>query len=231
MANISRRKALGLLAAVSLPPTAVVSVTAATPLAPATSLDQLIADHAKLKAEATRLDVGMSERWKNPARPPDAWVHKSEFAPALYQVPTVTQFRNAIVELFERRRNEMANMYNIVMTPPDDADEVDLASKSAYDASYQKRVAELDHHQARVLALFDEREATFNAWAVSSGFAAADDARFAMWDRAIETENQILRFKCADMADFRAKAGFIVGEFGESYTADEANRFIAELAS
>jgi len=231
MADISRRKALGLLAAVSLPPTAVVGASAAAPIKEATPLDQMIADHAKLKAEATLLDAGISTRWNDPRRPPEAWVDRKEFAPALYQVPAVSHIRHSIVGYFEARRKEMANMYDVVTTAPIDAVYVDLASRASYEASFQKRVAELDHHQARVLALFDERQATFDAWAISSGFAAADDARFAVWDRAIETETQILRFKCVDMADFRAKAAFIVGEFGDSYTADEANRFIAELAS
>jgi hypothetical protein len=229
MADISRRKALGLLAAVSLPPTAVVGASAAAPIVEATPLELLITAHAKLKAEATLLDAGVSERWKDPARPAEAWVDKSEFAPALYQVPTVTQFRSTIVELFERRRNEMANMYEMVMTPPNDA--VEIASRDAYDANYQKRVKELFGHQDRVLTLFDERDATFNTWAVSSGYVAADDARFAAWDRALQVEAEIIGSKCQDLAHVRAKAAFIRGEFGNEFSAEAANRFIAELVS
>ncbi len=229
MPNISRRKALGLLAAVSLPRTAVVGIAAAAPMAEATTLDQLIEDHAKLKAEARLLDAGMSERWKDPSRPSEAWVHKSEFAPSLYQVPVVNRFRHQIAELFDRRQREMANMYEMVMTPPKDA--VEVASMAAYEANHRKRVAELGHHRARVLALFDERQATFDAWMMSSGYVAADDARFAAWDRAIEIEDKIVGFKCETMADVRAKAAFIRGEFGDEFSSKAANRFIAELAS
>lgn len=229
MADISRRKALGFLAAVSLPPTAAVGIAAAAPIADASAIDQLIANHAKLKAEATLLDAGMSERWKDPSRPVEAWVHRSEFAPALYQVPTVVEFRSTIIVLFERRRNEMENMYSMVMTPP--IDDVEIASMAAYDTNYQKRVKEHQQHQIRVLALFDERDATFNAWMVASGYAAADDARFAAWDRALEIEGEIMRFKCENMADVRAKAVFIRSEFGDELSSKGANRFIEELAS
>lgn len=229
MTDISRRKYLGLMAAATIPPTAIVGVSAAAPVVEATPLDLLIANHAKLKAEGTMLDAGMTERWNDPTRPPEAWVEKSEFAPALYQVPALIQFRSAIIELFERRLNEMANMYSMVMTPPRDA--VEVASRASYDANYQKRIIELKQHQERVLALFDERDATFDAWMVSSGYAAADDARFAVWDRALQIEAEILQFKCEDMVHVRAKAAFIRGEFGDEFSTKGANQFIAELAS
>lgn len=95
----------------------------------------------------------------------------------------------------------------------------------------EQNVAEAELDRARLHQLFDEREARYDAWDISSGHRAATDASSEVWGRFFDLQDEILAFQCTTAAELATKAAYIVAEWGDEFAQGQQHRFILEVAA
>jgi len=94
----------------------------------------------------------------------------------------------------------------------------------------EARREKMEVERAKILALFQQRQSTFDAWAEASGYRAALAESGRLWRLRSDIEEKILDFPCVTLEDVVIKARFINSELkGEM---DElAEKIFAQLAS
>ena len=92
-------------------------------------------------------------------------------------------------------------------------------------------IAQAEAHRPRLHRLFDERQATFDAWAIASGHKAATERYEAIYEELSELEDEILSYPCVTLSQVAMKAAFIFDEYGDNYSQEHQHVFIQEVAS
>jgi hypothetical protein len=222
MAGISRRTALGLLAGAAVPSASVVAA------APASEIDGLIAECNRVRTLAFEADKIWLAIWDDPARPQEAYLDAAEFRPIHWPLPRKTYYDIDFEAPIDKYEHQLAWQWDTVIAGRDSPDD---ASLTTWKQRHAERLAASRREREKLRTLLSQRKVEHERWRALSGYRAAVNEADELWDRKIALENQILSFECKTLAEFKAKARYIVEEFEGEYSEESANRFIAELAT
>lgn len=94
-----------------------------------------------------------------------------------------------------------------------------------------KKTSELESHRSRLHAIFDDRQAVYNAWDISSGNRDANARTSAIWKEFFDVQDLIFEFPCADIHQLSRKAAYIAREWGSDLPPERQVAFLNEVAA
>jgi hypothetical protein len=212
----TRRTFLGGVAAAALPVAAVACEGITTAQIEPSALADLIAAYNEVTDEADRID-GLSEAlWESPERPPVAMLESAELTHSyrwhmLRQQMVMT--REGVNELFDREKGLLEINANAVENP----------------ATFTPRFAKVETDREHYLAIFDAREARYQAWATSSGFHDLGREQDRLSGLENDLNEAIIAHPINTLEDARMKAAHIKKVYGSSMNGQDQATFLATL--
>jgi hypothetical protein len=212
----TRRTFLGGVAAAALPVAATACEGVTTAQTEPSALVELIAAYNEVAAEANRID-GLSEAlWESPERPPVAKIEKAELTHSYRWHMLKQQFvmsRDAVNHLFdcEARAFKM---------------NADFCGNAQ---NFAPHFARIEADRERYLAMFDAREARYQAWATSSGFHDLGKEQDRLSGLENDLNEAIIAHPIKTLEDARMKAAHIKRVYGSSMSGQDQAIFLATL--
>ncbi|CVI58827.1 hypothetical protein CFBP4996_19610 [Agrobacterium leguminum] len=212
----TRRTFLGGVAAAALPVTATACEGVTTAQTKPSALVALIAAYNKVTEEANHLD-GLSEAlWESPERPPIAMLESAELTHSyrwhmLRQKMVMT--REGVNELFDRENRLLEANAKLVEKP----------------ATFASRFTKVEVDREHYLAIFDAREARYQAWATSSGFQDLGKEQDRLSGLENDLNEAIIAHPIKTLEDARMKAAHIKNVYGSSMNGQDQAVFLATL--
>lgn len=212
----TRRTFLGGVAAAALPvaATACEAVTAAQ--TEPSALVALIAAYKEVTAEANRID-GLSEAlWESPERPPVAKLDKAEL--------THSYRWHMLKQKFVMSRDAVNHLFDC------EAKVFKMNAEFCGNAqNFAPHFARIEADRERYLAMFDAREARYQAWATSSGFRDLTREQDRLSDLENDLNEAIIAHPINTLEDARMKAAHVKKVYGSSMSGQDQAVFLATL--
>ncbi|WP_421616626.1 hypothetical protein [Agrobacterium tumefaciens] len=212
----TRRTFLGGVAAAALPVAATACEGVTTAQTEPSALVALVAAYNDVTAEANRID-GLSEAlWDSPERPPVATLNKAELTHRYRWHMMKQQFvmsRDAVNHLFDCE----AKVFKINAEFCGDAQ------------NFAPHFARIEADREHYLAMFDAREARYQAWATSSGFHDLGREQDRLADLENDLNEAIIAHPIKTLEDARMKAEHIKKVYGSSMNGQDQAVFLATL--
>lgn len=212
----TRRTFLGGVAAAALPVTATACEGVTTAQTEPSALVALIAAYNEVTSEANRID-GLSEAlWESPERPPVAKIEKAELTHSYRWHMLKQQFvmsRDAVNQLFDCE----AKVFKM------------NAEFCGNAQNFAPHFARIEADRERYLAMFDAREARYQAWATSSGFHDLGREQDRLADLENDLNEAIIAHPINTLEDARMKAEHIKNVYGSSMGGQDQAVFLATL--
>ncbi|MGV2049308.1 hypothetical protein ACQZ48_04420 [Agrobacterium sp. 22-209-1] len=212
----TRRTFLGGVAAAALPVAATACEGVTTAQIEPSGLAALISAYNEVTAEADRID-GLSEAlWESPERPPVAMLESAELTHSyrwhmLRQKMVMT--REGVNELFDRENRLLEANAKLVENP----------------ATFAPRFAKVETDREHYLAIFDAREARYQAWTTSSGFHELGKEQDRLSAQENDLNETIIAHPIKTLEDARMKAAHIKKVYGSSMNGQDQATFLATL--
>lgn len=215
MPKTTRRSFLAGAAVVLAPSCAAARVAVPAGELEPSSLAALISRYGEATAEVDRLGDLLIALWDDPMRPPVGGLMEAEL-PHEYQVQM--KFRAVFtIDGINRLFDGAIKL-------------VELHSLNLPDGAYlARRVAKIEEDRAHWMAVWEFREATYQEWAISSGYRELSDEqdRFSILED--ELNRLILSHPVSSLADVRLKAEHVSTVYGSSLSGEDQATFLASL--
>ncbi|NTC83780.1 hypothetical protein [Agrobacterium tumefaciens] len=212
----TRRTFLGGVAAAALPVAATACEGVTIAQTEPSALVALIAAYNEVTAEANRID-GLSEAlWESPERPPVAKLDRAELTHSYrwhMLKQTFVMSRDAVNHLFDCE----AKVFKM------------NAEFCGNAQNFAHHLARVEADRERYLAIFDAREARYQAWAASSGFHDLAREQDRLSDLENDLNEAIIAHPIKTLEDARLKAAHIQKVYGSSMTGKDQAIFLATL--
>lgn len=212
----TRRTFLGGVAAAALPVSAVACEGITTAQIEPSALAALIAAYNEVTAEAIRID-GLSEAlWESPDRPPVAKLDRAELTHSYRWHMLKQKFvmsRDAVNHLFDCK----AKVFKM------------NAEFCGNAQNFAPHFARVEADRERYLAIFDAREARYQAWATSSGFHDLGKEQDRLCDLENDLNEAIIAHPIMTLDDARMKAAHVKKVYGSSMSGQDQAIFLATL--
>jgi hypothetical protein len=212
----TRRIFLCGVAAAALPATAIACEGITTAQTELTALAALISAYNEVTAEANRVD-GLSEAlWESTDRPPVAMLDKAELTHSYRWHMLKQKFvmsRDAVNHLFDCEAKVFAMNAEFCGNAQD----------------FAPHFARIEADRERYLAMFDAREARYQAWATSSGFHELGKEQDRLADVENDLNEAIIAHPIMTLADARMKAAHVKKVYGSSMSGQDQAIFLATI--
>ncbi|WCK15427.1 hypothetical protein G6L41_017525 [Agrobacterium tumefaciens] len=216
MPKTSRRAFLAGVAAAALTVTATACEGVTTAQTEPSALAALIASYNEVTAEANRID-GLSEAlWESPQRPPVAKLDRADL--------THSYRWHMLKQKFVMSRDAVNHLFDC------EAKVFKMNAEFCGNAqNFAPHFARVEADRQRYLAMFDAREARYQAWAASSGFhdLAREQERLSNLEN--DLNEAIIAHPINTLEDARMKAAHVKKVYGSSMSGQDQAIFLATL--
>ncbi|MND22638.1 hypothetical protein D3C80_130210 [compost metagenome] len=212
----TRRIFLGGVAAAALPVSAGAYEAVALAQVEPSALAALIAAYNEVTAEADRVD-GLSEAlWESIERPPVAMLESAEL--------THSYRWHMMKQKFVMSRDAVNHLFDC------EAKVFKMNAEFCGDAQkFAPHFARIEADRERYLAMFDAREARYQAWATSSGFHDLGREQDRLADLENDLNEAIIAHPIKTLEDARMKAAHIKKVYGSSMNGQDQAVFLTTL--
>lgn len=225
----TRRAFLAGSAAVAIPGIAVSSPVVITTDIEQSPLVKIIAEFEKADKEAAGASAVEMNMLDLPDRPDWAHVKAKEFSARHFPLKRSELYhRQSINQIFDEedyRINAWLDLFSV------DGEGNPTTPSARNVAIRDERLERNAIERGKLLKLYADREAVFDRWSETSGYAAAKKVALELEDVRCDFEDQILNYPVSTFDDVKLKADFIDRSFGGETLAFLTRKLVAEISA